>query len=171
LNLGKEKWGVETINFNDVDVVKTIRDYVPLGLDRCIDAAGFRYAKGVVHKVERAIGMETDTSEILNEIIMCVRKFGTISVIADYVGFTNHLNIGAVMEKGIRLIGCGQTTVQAYWARCIEAMTSGKFDPSEIVTHRAPLEKTAEMYYQFDKKEAGMIKTFIETKFSTKTRL
>jgi threonine dehydrogenase-like Zn-dependent dehydrogenase len=167
LDLGKEKWGIETINFSNQDVAKTIREKVPLGLDRAIDAAGFRYAQGILHKVERAVGMETDTSEILNEIIMCVKKFGTISVIADYVGYTNHLNIGAIMEKGIRFIGCGQAPIQAYWQICIEKMTNGLFDPTEIVTHRAPLEKTAELYYQFDKKEAGMIKTFIETKFTT----
>lgn len=31
-----------------------------------------------------------------------------------YAGFCNHFNIGAFMEKGLRM-GAGQTPCQAYW--------------------------------------------------------
>jgi hypothetical protein len=48
---------------------------------RLTDAAAFRYAKSLLHKVERAVGLETDTSEILNECIMAVKKFGTIRLV------------------------------------------------------------------------------------------
>ena len=43
--------------------------------------------------------METDPSEILNEIIYATRKGGYIGVIGVYAGYCNHYNIGAFMEK------------------------------------------------------------------------
>ncbi len=42
--------------------------------DVSIEAVGFHYCKSWVHKLEMATMMETDTSEILNEIIFCTRK-------------------------------------------------------------------------------------------------
>jgi hypothetical protein len=70
----------------------------------CIDAVGFRYTKGrtfsiiyfkrnnliislfiigLLHTLQRAVYLETDTPEILSEAITIVRKGGTVSVIGD----------------------------------------------------------------------------------------
>lgn len=57
--------------------------------------------------MHRAIGMETNSSEIVNEALPAVRKFGTISLIADYAALINQFLIGALMEKGITLRGTG----------------------------------------------------------------
>lgn len=51
--------------------------------------------------------METNSSEIVNEALPAVRKFGTISLIADYAALINQFLIGALMEKGITLRGTG----------------------------------------------------------------
>jgi len=136
------------------------------GLDRAIDCAAFRYAKSTLHKIQRAVGLETDTPEILNEAIQSVKKFGTISIIADYAATTNGFLIGPVMEKGIRLIGCGQAPVQKYWDELLQYIRDGKFDPTMILTHRVPLESFPELYKRFDQKDAGMMKVFVQTKFS-----
>ena len=45
-------------------------------------------------RAEIALGLETDTSEILNEMILSVRPFGRIGITGVYAGFVNHLNIG-----------------------------------------------------------------------------
>ena len=42
--------------------------------DVCIEAVGFHYMNSWLHKVENALLLETDTSEILNELIYCCRK-------------------------------------------------------------------------------------------------
>ena len=42
--------------------------------DVCIEAVGFHYMNSWLHKIESALMMETDTSEILNELIFCCRK-------------------------------------------------------------------------------------------------
>ena len=46
--------------------------------DVCIEAVGFHYIKSWLHKVENALLMETDTSEILNELIYCCRKVASL---------------------------------------------------------------------------------------------
>lgn len=169
LELAEKHWGVETVNFETVkkDVADAINEIVPGGLDRAIDAAGFRYAKDFLNKVERAVGLETDTSEVINEMVRSTKKFGTIALIADYAAYTNHLLIGGIMEKGIRLIGCGQAPIQRHWETCLEHMHKGEFDPTAILTHRFPLDQTPGVYKRFDKKEAGIIKTFLQTRYSS----
>ncbi|KAI8067700.1 chaperonin 10-like protein [Gilbertella persicaria] len=167
LELAKVRWGAEVINFNtDKDVSAKVLELVPEGLDRAIDCGGFRYAKSLLHKAERAIGLETDTSEVINEMIRSTKKFGTMAVIADYAAYTNHFLIGGLMEKGLRLVGCGQAPIQRHWDKCLEHIQKDEFDPTIILTHRFPLEQVPEVYRRFDRKEAGIMKTFIETKFS-----
>ncbi|KAJ3045551.1 hypothetical protein HDV00_009208 [Rhizophlyctis rosea] len=167
LDLAKREWGVEPINFDvDKNVVGRVYELVPGGLDRAIDCAAFRYAKGVLHKVQRSVGLETDTSEIVNEEIQSVRKFGTIALIADYAGPCNGFLIGALMEKGINLIGCGQAPVQKYWHTILNLIQQEKFDPVKIVTHRFPFEEAVDVYKKFDAKEGQIIKVFLQTKFS-----
>ncbi|KAG0201826.1 hypothetical protein BGX28_005451 [Mortierella sp. GBA30] len=167
LQLAKEKWGAEVVDMSlESNISERINQLVPGGLDRAIDCAGFRYAKSLLHKIERAVGLETDTSEVINEMIRSTKKFGTIALIADYAAYANHLLIGGIMEKGIRLIGCGQAPIQRHWAKCLEHIEKGEFDPTLILTHRFPLEQTVEVYKRFDVKEAGIIKVFLHTKFS-----
>jgi threonine dehydrogenase-like Zn-dependent dehydrogenase len=168
MDLAFDKFGVICINFDEVDdVAEHILKHFSEGLDRAIDCAAFRYGKSTLHKVQRAVGLETDTPEILNEAIRSVKKFGTISIIADYCGTTNGFMIGAVMEKGIRLIGCGQAPVQKYIPECLGYIERGEFDPTLILTHRFELEAVPEVYKRFDLKDSGIMKVFVQTKFSS----
>lgn len=110
--------------------------------------------------------LETDVSETVNEMILSVRKFGRIGLIAAYSGYTNHFNIGAVMERGIRLIGNGQAPVHLYWETILQEIKDKKFDPTFLISHRVALEDFAELYNKFDKREDGIQKVFVETKWS-----
>lgn len=65
---------------------KEILKRLPQGVDVGIDAAAFRYAKGLLHKFERAVMLETDTSEVLDELIYVAKKCGRISIIAGTSG-------------------------------------------------------------------------------------
>lgn len=57
------------------------------------------------------VGLATDSADMLNEIFNCCRKGGRVGVIGAYAAYTNHLNIGAFMEKGLNM-RAGQTPVQ-----------------------------------------------------------
>lgn len=164
--------GCDVINFNEADketngVVNAIYALEPHGVDSCIDAAAFRYTKTILHTVQRAVGLETDSSEILNEALRAVRKFGVISIVADYAAYTNQFLIGALMEKGVTLRGTGQAPVQMYWKDLLKKVESGEFDPTIILSHRFSIEEFPELYAAFDKKEMGIMKTFVQTRFSS----
>lgn len=124
---------LETINYTTLgsgeSVPSKIHEMVPGGVDVSIDATGGEYARGWAHKLAIWAGLEQDTSEMINECIRSTRKFGAVGIIGDYVGskcsnarisgscsndnpVTNHFNVGSLMERGIRLIGCGQAPVQ-----------------------------------------------------------
>lgn len=70
------------------------------------------------------------------------------------------------MERGIRLIGNGQAPVHLYWNKLCKMIEEGKIDPLKMVTHRVAIEELDEVYYKFEKKEDGMQKVFVQTRFS-----
>ncbi|KAJ6000879.1 hypothetical protein N7481_001288 [Penicillium waksmanii] len=143
------------------------------------------YAKGWAHYFEQMLGMETDTSELLNEMITSVRPFGRVGVTGIYAGYvsnssrrakeaptpsytkqTNHFNIGALMETGVRLIGNGQAPVHRYWKELMSLIQKGEINPLNMVSHRLRLEHIEEVYDVFDRREQGMQKVFLQTKYS-----
>ncbi|KAI1203272.1 GroES-like protein [Nemania serpens] len=136
------------------------------GPDAAIECVAGEYAKGWMHWLELMLGAETDTSEIVNEMIEGVRSFGRCGITGVYVGYTNHFNIGSLMERGIRLIGNGQAPVHKYWEDLLLQIQKGDLDPLQMVSHRVRVEDLDKVYYKFEKKEDGMQKVFVETKFS-----
>ncbi|KAH8792803.1 chaperonin 10-like protein [Hyaloscypha sp. PMI_1271] len=143
-----------------------LNEMAPRGPDVALECVAGEYAKGWAHYFELMLGMETDTSEIVNEMITSVRNFGRCGITGVYVGFTNHFNIGSLMERGIRLIGNGQAPVHMYWEKLCGMIESGEIDPLKMVSHRVSMEELDQIYYKFEKKEDGMQKVFVETKFS-----
>lgn len=131
----------------------------------CIECAAGEYAKGWAHYFELMLGMETDTSELVNEMLTSVKSYGRCGITGVYTGFTNHFNIGALMERGIRLIGNGQAPVHMYWEKLLGMVEKGEIDPLKMVTHRVSLDEMDTVYMKFDK-EDGMQKVFVQTKFS-----
>lgn len=87
-------------------------------------------------------------------------------MIGVYVGFTNHFNIGSLMERGVRLMGNGQAPVHLYWEKLLKMIESGEIDPLKMVSHRVRVEDLDKVYYRFDKREEGMQKVFVQTRFS-----
>jgi threonine dehydrogenase-like Zn-dependent dehydrogenase len=70
------------------------------------------------------------------------------------------------MERGIRLIGNGQAPVHMYWHELLEKLQKKEIDPLKMVTHRVRMEDMAKVYEEFDKKNDGMQKVYVETRFS-----
>ncbi|KAK9840659.1 hypothetical protein WJX81_007805 [Elliptochloris bilobata] len=143
------------------------------GPDVGIEAVGQHYAHSLTHKIEMKLHLETDPSEVLNEIIYCTRKAGRISIVGVYAGFTKNFNIGewpgygwlmfacAFMEKGQQMRG-SQTPVQKFWHHLLELVQSGKLDPSVVVTHRPPLEEAGHAYKVFNEKLENCIKVVLK---------
>jgi len=172
LDFIKERYPkIETVDFSQLGgtkgVVTKLKEMVDgRGPDVALECVAGEYPKGWAHTIELAVGLETDTSEIINECIESVRNYGRVGVTGVYVGFTNHFNIGSLMERGIRLIGNGQAPVHLYWHDLLEKIQKNEIDPLKMVTHRVRMEDMAKVYEDFDKKNDGMQKIYVETRFS-----
>ena len=171
LELCKEKMPkIETIDYTNLprgtSVVSKLKEMEHGGPDVALECVAGEYAKGWAHYFEMMLGMETDTSEIINEMIMSVKNYGRCGITGVYVGYTNHFNIGSLMERGIRLIGNGQAPVQLYWEQLLQMIREGKTDPYKMLTHRVKVEEMDVIYKKFDAREDHMQKIFVQTRFS-----
>lgn len=160
LKFAKTHFGVETINGKEEDPVEAVKKLIPGGPDKVIDCVGFRFPEGLVEKVEFKLGLQTDSPNIVNAAIKMCRKNGRITLIGDYVSYTNHFNIGALMEKHLTMNG-GQLWPHKYYKVLFEAIMSGKVDPTVVFTHTYPLSKGDQAYKDFDEHKDGVIKPYV----------
>lgn len=90
-------------------------DYIlsiePHGLDRGIEASGFRSTDSKLHSTMRTVGLEGDSADTISEAIKATRKCGNVALIGDFFFSTNAFPIGMLMEKTITLRG-GQLMAQ-----------------------------------------------------------
>lgn len=160
IEFAKKQNGVETINSKEEDPLEAVEKLMPGGPDKIIDCVGFRFPEGFFEKLQLKLKIMTDAPNIVNTAIKMVRKNGRITLIGDYIGYTNHFNIGAMMEKHLTMNG-GQLWPHNYYKLIFDAIKSGKVDPTFVWTHTFPLSKGDEAYKTFDKHENGIIKPYI----------
>jgi len=160
----------ELVNFMELprgtSVPAKLREMTNDGPDVALECVAGEYAKGWAHYFELMLGAETDTSEIINEMITSVKSFGRCGITGVYVGFTNHFNIGSLMERGIRLIGNGQAPVHLYWEKLLKYIQEDKIHPYSMLSHRVLMDDLENVYKTFEAKGDQMQKVFVETKFS-----
>lgn len=86
---------VEVLDYSSLprgeSVTSKLREMCPGGVDVALECAAGEYAKGWAHYFEMLLGAETDTSELINEMITSVRSFGRCGVTGVYVGFVSCL--------------------------------------------------------------------------------
>jgi len=84
---------IETIDFTNLpkgeSVTSQLKKMVHGGPDVALECAAGEYAKGWSHYFEQLLGMETDSSEILNEMITSVRPFGRVGVTGVYAAYVS----------------------------------------------------------------------------------
>jgi threonine dehydrogenase-like Zn-dependent dehydrogenase len=105
--------------------------------------------------------LETDRPPVLREAITAVRGGGTVSVAGVYGGLIDEMPIGAVVNKALT-IKSGQTHVQRYMQPLLDRIARGDIDPSFVITHRLPLERAAEGYATFLRKQDECVKVVLK---------
>ncbi|KAJ9096132.1 hypothetical protein QFC20_006507 [Naganishia adeliensis] len=154
---------VWTINFEQLDELDDVVEFIQAksaeGLDCAIDCTNNE------PKAEKALRLETDFPDVLNECIRAVRKMGRIGVISSHPGVMNHFN-SAVMEKGIRLFGSGVCPVHLYWEEILQKIVSNEFDPTFLINRRIRLEDFPDFYPILASQMPGVHLFFGVTKFS-----
>lgn len=83
---------LETIEYSNLtkgeSVTSTLKKMCDgRGPDVAIECAAGEYTKGWAHYFERLLGMETDTPELINEMITSVRGFGRCGITGVYAGY------------------------------------------------------------------------------------
>lgn len=87
------------------DVGQYLLDIEPNGLDRAIEASGFRSTQKASHAAMRAIGLERESSDTVAAIIHSLKKGGYLAMIGDFFFTTHDFPIGAMMQKGLTVRG------------------------------------------------------------------
>ncbi|WP_245927519.1 zinc-binding dehydrogenase [Nocardioides silvaticus] len=153
----------ETVNFGQVDdvVVHLKQQTDHLGSDVVIDAVGAEADGNLLQHVTSAkLKLQGGSPIALNWAIDAVRKGGTISVMGAYGPMFSAVKFGDAMNKGLT-IRANQCPVKRQWPRLFEHIRNGHLKPSEIVTHRIPLDDIAEGYHLFSAKLDGCIKPVV----------
>lgn len=153
----------ETYNFAEhgdiVLLLKQVTDY--LGADVAIDAVGAEADGNLVqHLTAARFKLQGGSPIALNWAIDGVRKGGTISVMGAYGPIFSAVKFGDAMNKGLTL-RMNQAHVKRQWPRLFEHVQAGHLKPSDLVTHRIPLEHIAEGYHMFSAKLDGIIKPIV----------
>ncbi|KAL8905541.1 MAG: hypothetical protein Q9207_002567 [Kuettlingeria erythrocarpa] len=161
-----ESFGCIGVNVREhPDVSDYILQQEPHGLDKGIEASGFRSAQSWIQTTMRAIGVEGDQSDTISHVIKATRKGGNISLIGDFFFTTNQFPIGALMEKAITLRG-GQLYAEKYHPYLLDITVKGEYDPSFVFTHKDDFENISEMYkLQFEHGMPGGLKASMATPF------
>jgi len=153
----------ETINFTNVgDIplhIKKITEY--LGADVCIDAVGAEADGSLLQVItSNKLHMQGGSPVALNWAIDSVRKGGTVSVVGAYGPLYSAVKFGDALNKGLTIRG-NQCAVKRHWPRLFEHVKNGIIKPSEIITHRLPLDEIAEGYHMFSSKLDDCIKPVV----------
>ena len=152
----------ETLDYSQVNIKEALDEMTDgRGPDAAIDSVGAEaHGHGVLGDAKKRVQLRTtgvsDQPDVLQEMVKCVRKGGTISVpgvYADQVSFP----IGPFMNKGLTMHS-GQTHMQRYLAPLLERVEAGEIDLSGIITHRGDLKDGPDLYKTFRDKDEGCIK-------------
>ena len=153
----------ETYNFVEYDdiVVELKRATDHLGADVVIDAVGAEADGNLLQHITSAkFKLQGGSPVALNWAIDSVRKGGTVSVVGAYGPLFSDVKFGDAMNKGLTL-RMNQTPTKRQWPRLIEHINAGYLNPSDIITHRIPLDEIAEGYHMFSAKLDDCIKTVV----------
>jgi len=166
LNLAKEKGNADVINYEQADVVETLRAMTGgRGPDGCIDGVGLeahgKTIDAMFDKVEQTLRMESDRPTALRQAIQACRKGGVLSIAGVYGGLIDKFNLGAAFAKGL-IFRMGQTHVHNYLRPLLERIQHGEIDPSFIITHRMGLEEAPHGYEIFKNKQDNCIKVVLK---------
>jgi threonine dehydrogenase-like Zn-dependent dehydrogenase len=148
---------LETINFDDKEVYEKLLDLTGgRGPDSCIDAVGMEShgtsIDALVDYAKAYTFLATDRPHALRQAIYCCRKGGTVSIPGVYGGFLDKFPLGAAFGKGLTF-KMGQTNMQTYMPRLLDAVQEGRIDPSFVISHRLKLSEAPIAYDQFNKEK------------------
>ena len=153
---------VETFNFEEYsDMGSHIRELTNGGADVVIDCVGMDGKKSPVEAVEQKLKLQGGTLSAIEIGMNAVRKFGTMQLTGVYGSKYNMFPLGNMFERNIS-IKMGQAPVVHLMPKMFDMIQKGEIDPTEIISHRIPLDRADEAYQIFNDREDECIKVVLK---------
>jgi threonine dehydrogenase-like Zn-dependent dehydrogenase len=163
-----EAGGAITINFESESVVERLNEITDgKGPEKCIDATGMEshvmasQPDTLLDRAKQMLMLESDRPHVLREMIYVCRPGGVISIPGVYSGLSDHIPMGALMNKGLT-IRTGQTHVNRWTDDLLRRIEDGQIDPSFVITHTVDLAQGPEMYKVFRDKRDSCVKVVLK---------
>ncbi|MDF2587329.1 MAG: glutathione-dependent formaldehyde dehydrogenase [Anaerocolumna sp.] len=162
LEHAKKYNGVEVINFEQhEDTGEYIHEITHGGADVVIDCVGVDGKMTTFEKVETLLKLQGGSKSAIEIATQAVRKGGTVMLVGVYGTRYNMFPLGDFFAKNITL-KMGQCPVHTYVDPILKLIKEGKFDPTDIITHKLSLSQGEQGYEIFDKKEDNCIKVVLK---------
>lgn len=153
---------VETLNFQHYDNTgEYIKEITGGGADAVIDCVGMDGKMTFVEMVETALKLQGGSKSAIEIATQAVRKGGTVSLVGVYGMRYNNFPLGDFFARNITL-KMGQCPVHSYLPRILNLIQEGKIDPTDIITHKLPLDQGEHGYEIFDEKMDDCIKVVLK---------
>lgn len=153
---------VETVNFEQHENTgEYLKELTHGGADVVIDCVGMDGKMTPMEFVGSGLKLQSGALGGFNIATQAVRKGGMIQVTGVYGGRYNAFPLGDLINRNIN-IRTGQAPVIPYMPILYNLLTEGKIDPSDIITHRLPLDDAPHGYKAFDTKTEDCIKVILK---------
>ena len=154
--------GVETINFEDYDNTgEYIKEITHGGADVVLDCVGMDGKMSTFEKIETKLKLQGGSKSAIEIASQAVRKCGTVVLVGVYGSRYNLFPLGDFFSRNITL-KMGQCPAQRYVDPILELIKQGKFDATDIITHKLKLEEGKHAYTIFDNKLEDCIKVVLK---------
>ncbi|MFJ7729247.1 zinc-dependent alcohol dehydrogenase [Neobacillus sp. NPDC097160] len=162
LNHAKKMNNVEIFDLTkQKDIGLYIKEITQGGADVIIDAVGMDGKKTPIEAIEQKMKLIGGTISPIKIGMDAVRKFGTMQLTGVYGSKYNQFPLGDIWERNVT-IKMGQAPVIHFMPMLFEKITKGEFDPTEIITHKVPLDQASEAYNKFYNHEDECIKFILK---------
>lgn len=153
---------VETINFEDYDNTgEYIKEITGGGADAVVDCVGMDGKMSTIEKIESALKLQGGSKSAIEIASQAIRKGGTVALVGVYGSKYNAFPLGDFFSRNITL-RMGQCPAHTYVDPILELIKEGKFDATDIITHRLSIDEGKHAYGIFDAKEDNCIKVILK---------
>ena len=162
LKHAKKHNNVEIVNFEEhKNTGEYLREITHGGADVVIDCVGMDGKMTSMEFVGSGLKLQSGSLSGFVIASQAVRKGGMIQVTGVYGGRYNAFPFGDIINRNIN-IRTGQAPVIPYMPTLYKLLVEGKVDPSDIITHRLPLDEAEHGYKVFDTKTEDCIKVVLK---------
>lgn len=162
LNHAKDYNQVEVVNFEKYDNTgEYLKEITRGGADSVIDCVGMDGKMSNIEKIESMLKLQGGSKSAIEIATQAVRKGGTVSLVGVYGSKYNMFPLGDFFSRNITLT-MGQCPVHSYVDPILKLIQQGKFDATDIITHRLSLDEGERGYKIFDGKKEDCIKVVLK---------